>query len=180
VRGQIELEDVCFRYPGHAVDAIDGISLRIPAGSVVALVGENGTGKTTLVKLICGLYQPRSGRILLDGQPTDRIDPEQLRARFGVLFQDFVHYHLTARENIGFGDTRRIHDMRSIRAVAQRASIDEALVALPTGYETTLSRTFDEGHELSGGEWQRVCVRQCGMAHFDAQVWPTCQVRSEL
>jgi len=163
VNRTLSLENVHFRYPGQAHDALAGLSLCIPAGSVAAVVGENGAGKTTLIKLLCGLYRPCAGRIRLGDQDVTQMAPDDLRAHFGVLFQDFVHYHLTARENVGFGDTTRIHDVQRIRDVAQRASIDATLAALPNGYETILSRAFDEGHELSGGEWQRLALARAYM-----------------
>jgi ATP-binding cassette, subfamily B, bacterial len=154
----ITFDKVHFRYPGMPRDAVDGVTLHVPPGSVAALVGENGAGKTTLIKLLCGLYEPSGGHILLDGHDIREVEQVELRAQFGVLFQDFVHYHLSARENIGFGDARYIDDDDRIRAVAERACVADTLAALPNGYETMLSRQFEDGHELSGGEWQRLAL----------------------
>ncbi|HEY0582590.1 MAG TPA: ABC transporter ATP-binding protein, partial [Chloroflexota bacterium] len=159
----IVFESVSFRYPGATDDALGDFSLHIPRGTVVALVGENGAGKTTLIKLLCRLYDPTAGRILLDGTDIRDIEPADLRANFGVLFQDFVHYFLTARENVGFGDTRHIDDLARVRAVSQRAGVDQTIAALPEGYETMLGKMFEDGYDLSGGEWQRLAMARAYM-----------------
>jgi len=159
----IVFDRVHFRYPSQEKDTLQNVSLVIPRGSVAALVGENGAGKTTLIKLLCRLYEPTAGRILLDGTDIRERDPAVLRAQFGVLFQDFVRYHLTVRENIGFGDAARLDDLERVREVARRAGADAAIAALPQQYETLLGKMFDEGHELSGGEWQRVALARAYM-----------------
>ncbi len=129
----------------------------------MAIVGENGAGKSTLIKLLCRLYDPEEGRILLDGVDVRSLDPALVRERVGVLFQDFVRYHLTARENVGFGDVREVGNLGRIRQVSARAGADDAIQALPNGYETLLGKVFDEGHDLSGGEWQRVALARAYM-----------------
>ncbi len=159
----IVFDKVHFRYPSQKGDTLQNVSLVIPRGSVAALVGENGAGKTTLIKLLCRLYEPTAGRILLDGTDIRERDPAVLRTQFGVLFQDFVRYHLTVRENIGFGDAARLDDLERVREVARRAGADAAIAALPQQYETLLGKMFDEGHELSGGEWQRVALARAYM-----------------
>jgi ATP-binding cassette subfamily B protein len=159
----IVFDSVSFRYPGDGPDVLKGVSLHIPRGQVVALVGENGAGKSTLIKLLCGLYKPLSGRILIDGVDIQSLEPEDLRGQLGVVFQDFVHYHLTARENVGFGDVEALQDTPRIRDVAERAGIDATIAALPDGYETQLGKAFEGGHELSGGEWQRLAVARAYM-----------------
>ena len=159
----IVFEAVRFRYPGRDEDTIREVSLTIPRGQVVAIVGENGAGKTTLIKLLCGLYPPTAGRILLDGVDVADLDPLVLRRQIGVLFQDYGHYYLTARENIGFGDVARLDDLEWIRAASRRSGADEIVEALPNGYETQIGKAFDRGHDLSGGEWQRVALARAYM-----------------
>jgi len=139
----IVFDQVHFRYPGGEEDTLHNVSLTIPRGSVAALVGENGAGKTTLIKLLCRLYEPTRGRILLDGIDIRELDPAALRAQFGVLFQDFVRYHLSVRENIGFGDAARIGDLQRVREVARRAGVDAAIEALPQQYETLPAWTYN-------------------------------------
>lgn len=154
---------VSFRYAGGDHDVLTDVSLVIPRGKVVAIVGENGAGKTTLIKLLCGLYQPTAGRVLLDGRDLATLDPAVLRAELGVLFQDFVHYSLTARENIGFGDISQVHSLAQVEEAACHAGAETIIAQLPHGYETQLGKIFDEGTELSGGEWQRIALARAYM-----------------
>ena len=159
----IVFDSVSFRYPGDGPEVLKNVSLTIPRGKVVALVGENGAGKSTLIKLLCGLYRPLSGCIRLDGRDIQVLEPEELRAQLAIVFQDFVHYHLTARENVGFGDIEALEDTSRIRGAAQRASIDSTIAALPQSYETQLGKAFEGGYELSGGEWQRLALARAYM-----------------
>jgi len=160
----IEFHHVNFRYPTEAEDALHDICLTIRPGEKIALVGENGAGKTTLVKLLARLYDPISGHITLDGADLRQLDLASLQARIGVIFQDFVHYHLTARENIGFGQVEAVDDTARIRAAAEKSGAHPVLAALPQGYETTLGRGFDElGHELSVGQWQKIALARAFM-----------------
>ena len=156
--GAIVFDRVSYVYPGSTHKALDDVSFAIPAGQHVALAGENGSGKTTVVKLLCGLYRPTEGRILVDGADMQEWDPANLRKRITVMFQDYARYQLTARENIGFGDLEWMGDEPRIRAAAGRAGADSVVEALPHGYETRLGKWFEEGVELSTGDWQRVAL----------------------
>jgi ATP-binding cassette subfamily B protein len=154
----IQFDQVQFRYPNSSRPLLEDISLTIRAGETVALVGENGAGKTTLIKLLCRLYDPTSGRITLDGIDLRQFETTALRREISVVFQDYAHYNLTARENIGFGDVNRLPDQDEIRSAAKTAGADKAIASLPYGYDTTLGKEFEEGEELSIGEWQKVAL----------------------
>jgi len=165
----IELCDVWFRY-GNGGWALRGASLSIPAGATVALVGRNGAGKSTVVKLLCRMYEPDRGTIRWDGTDIRELDPAALRARIGAVFQDFMEYDLTAAENIGVGRLDAMGDLDAIRAAARAAGADTTLAALPAGYQTLLSRMFQPDDEsagslLSGGQWQRVAIARAFLRH---------------
>jgi ATP-binding cassette, subfamily B, bacterial len=155
---RLVVEDVSFTYPSAAGPALQGVSLEIGAGEIVALVGENGSGKTTLAKLLCRLYLPHAGRILWDGVDTATVDPDGLRRSVAVIFQDFLHYALPARENVGMGRHQRLHDLDAIVAAARKAGTHDTLAGLPDGYDTVLGPEFHGGRELSVGQWQRVAL----------------------
>jgi ATP-binding cassette subfamily B protein len=161
-------EDVGFRYPGAERWAVRHLSFTLHAGEVLALVGENGAGKTTLVKLLARLYDPDEGRILLDGHDLREYGVEALRANVGVIFQDFVRYHLTAAENIAVGRIEARDDRGRIVAAAERSLADEVIRKLPEGYDQMLGKRFRRGVELSGGEWQKVAIARAYMR--DAQL----------
>jgi ABC-type bacteriocin/lantibiotic exporters, contain an N-terminal double-glycine peptidase domain len=161
-------EDVGFRYPDAGRWAVRNLSFELRAGEVLALVGENGAGKTTLVKLLARLYDPDEGRILLDGRDLRDYDLDDLRANMGVIFQDFVRYHLTAGENIGVGLVEAMDDQVRIREAARRAMADEVIGSLPAGYEQLIGRRFKTGVDLSGGQWQKIAIARAYMR--DAQV----------
>ena len=161
-------ENVGFRYPDAERWALRALDFELRAGEVLALVGENGAGKTTLVKLLARLYDPDEGRILLDGRDLRDYDLDDLRANIGVIFQDFVRYHLTARENIGVGQIDAMDDMPRIRESARRALADEVIDSLPMGYEQLIGRRFKTGVDLSGGQWQKIAIARAYMR--DAQV----------
>lgn len=155
---QLQVDRVTFRYPEARRDALAEVSLAIPAGQVVALVGENGSGKTTLAKLLGGLYQPTRGAIRWDGVDAATLDPDDLRRRVAVLFQDFARYNFTAADNIGLGDVDRLDDRTGVEAAARQAGADAMIRRLADGYDTVLGRLFDAGHDLSTGQWQRVAL----------------------
>ena len=161
-------ENVGFRYPDAERWALRGLNFELHAGEVLALVGENGAGKTTLVKLLARLYDPDEGRILLDGRDLRDYDLEDLRANIGVIFQDFVRYHLSAGENIGVGQIDAMDDAARIRESARRALADEVIDALPQGYDQLIGRRFKTGVDLSGGQWQKIAIARAYMR--DAQV----------
>ncbi|HEY3143667.1 MAG TPA: ABC transporter ATP-binding protein [Acidimicrobiales bacterium] len=167
LREGVEFRDVWFRYSDEHPWALRGVNLHIPSGKAVALVGRNGAGKSTLVKLLCRLYDPSRGAILWDGIDLRELDPGVLRLRLGAVFQDYMHYEMTASENIGVGDLDALGDDARLRDAARRADVHRTLSALPQGYDTMLTRTFfgetDDGDPatgvaLSGGQWQRVAL----------------------
>ncbi|MEW9529356.1 ABC transporter ATP-binding protein [Microbispora sp. NPDC049125] len=167
LRQGIELRDVWFRYsPGHPW-ALRGVNLTIPHGAAVALVGKNGAGKSTLVKLLCRMYDPERGAVLWDGVDLRELDPAELRGRIGAVFQDYMHYDMSAADNIGLGDLAAMGDRERIETAARRAGVHDTVAGLPRGYDTLLSRIFGEpsedgepeaGVHLSGGQWQRLAL----------------------
>ena len=161
-------ENVGFRYPDAARWALRGLDFELHAGEVLALVGENGAGKTTLVKLLARLYDPDEGRILLDGRDLRDYDLEDVRANIGVIFQDFVRYHLTVGENIGVGQVDDMYNSARIEAAAHRSGADEVAASLPLGYAQLVGRRFKTGVDLSGGQWQKIAIARAYMR--DAQV----------
>ncbi len=159
----VRFEDVWFTYPGAEQPALSGVSLHLKPGRKLALVGENGSGKTTLIKLLTRLYEVERGRILLDGRDLREWDRDCLRARIGVIFQDFVRYQMSVGENIGAGDVRAFDDRARQQEAAERSLAAELIDQLPEGYETQLGRWFQNGRELSGGQWQKVAVARALM-----------------
>jgi ATP-binding cassette subfamily B protein len=155
---RLEVDQVSFTYPSGAQPALRDVCLNVDAGEVVALVGENGSGKTTLAKLLAGLYLPDAGQVRWDGSDVAGVDPDQLRRSVAVIFQDFVRYHLPARDNIGLGRVEAIDDLGAIRAAAGQAGADGFLAALRAGYGTMLGPEFLGGTDLSVGQWQRVAL----------------------
>lgn len=161
--GEMPLRDITFagigfRYPGQNADVYRELDLVVPAGKSLAIVGPNGAGKTTLVKLLARLYEPSAGRISIDGVDLRDLDAREWRRRIAVIFQDFVQYALSARDNVGWGAIERADDLELVRAAARRVGIAEAIEALPKGWDTVLSRQFTDGADLSGGQWQRVAL----------------------
>jgi ATP-binding cassette subfamily B protein len=154
----IELHDVWFRYADGLAWVLRGVSLQLPAQGAIGLVGLNGAGKSTIVKLLTRLYEPTRGRITWDGIDLAELDPASLRERISVLFQDFMAYDLTAAENVGVGQLDKLEDLPQIRAAAALADIDATISVLPQGYQTLLTRIFngENNVSLSGGQWQRV------------------------
>src|SRR6056297_2439084 len=159
----IALEKVSFTYPGCREEVLHDINLAIPPGKVIALVGANGSGKTSLIKLLTRLYDPSSGMILVDGQDARTFDLENYRRMFSVIFQDFSRYADTVRQNIRYGDIRLRPDTPDVEDAARRAGAEEFIEQLPLGYETLLSRMFEEGQEISVGEWQKIALARAFM-----------------
>ena len=155
---EIRLEGVDFRYPGSERAVLDGLDLVLPAGRCTAIVGRNGAGKTTLVKLLARLYEPTAGRLLVDGTDIRSYAIDDWRRQIGVIFQDFNRYEFTAAENIGFGAIELCDNRGRIKAAARRAGILATLERLPLGLDTPLARQYENGAELSGGQWQRVAI----------------------
>jgi ATP-binding cassette subfamily B protein len=159
---EIAFDAVGFTYPGSGKRVFSSLELTITAGRSLAIVGRNGAGKTTLVKLLARLYDPDSGRVAVDGVDLRSLDPDGWRKRLAVIFQDFVHYELGVRENIGFGCLPLLHDDRALAAAAERTEALGIIEALPDKWNTVLSRGYVGGTELSGGEWQRIALaRRC-------------------
>jgi ATP-binding cassette subfamily B protein len=159
----IRFENVSFRYPGAATPALERVSLHIRPGTSLALVGENGSGKTTLIKLLTRLYAPTSGRVLLDGLDLQQWDRNALRARIGVIFQDFARYQLLVGENIGAGDEPNFDDEARWRSAAEKGQADRFIAELPALYQTQLGKWFKDGRELSGGQWQKIALSRAFM-----------------
>ncbi len=156
-------ENVSFSYSGATSNALTDLSFTVRPGETMAVVGRNGAGKTTLFKLICRLYDPTAGRILIDGHDIRDYEPEELRRQVGAMFQDYVTYQATAAENIGLGDLPQVDDREAIVHAGQQGGADELIAKLPAGYDTALGKWFDAGVNLSGGEWQKVALARAFM-----------------
>ncbi len=168
IRDGFVFEDVTFAYPGRDRPVLQHLDFRISCGERVALVGENGQGKTTLVKLITRLYDPTGGRILLDGVDLRDYDLDDLHRIVGVIFQDFVRYEMTARHNIAVGRLDAEQDLASIELAARKSLADEVIGRLPRRYDQLLGRRFEGGLDLSGGEWQKLALARAYLR--DAQL----------
>jgi ATP-binding cassette subfamily B protein len=149
---------VAFRYPGHTTDTLADIDLEVGPGEIVALVGENGSGKSTLAKLLCRLYDPARGDISVDGVSLRDLDPVAWRREISVAFQDHAHYAMTAGENIWLGDIEKPADPDGLARAGARSGADAVVRKLPGGYNAMLGRWFQQGQELSAGEWQRIAM----------------------
>ena len=159
----IRFEGVGFRYPDAQTWALRDVSLFVPQGQSLALVGENGAGKTTFIKLLTRLYEPTEGRILLDGCDLRAWDEAALRRRVGVIFQDFNQYQFAVRENVGFGSVEHLADTPRIDRAVANGGASEVVAALAAGLETQLGRFFQDGAELSGGQWQKLALARAFM-----------------
>ena len=159
----VRFENVGFRYPDAEQPTLVDIDLHIKPGESLALVGENGSGKTTLIKLLTRLYDPTTGRILLDGQDLREWEEGALRDRIGVIFQDFTRYQLLLGENIGAGDVRHFEDETRWREAGEKGMAAPLVETLPAGYRTPLGKWFNDGRELSGGQWQKVALSRAFM-----------------
>jgi ATP-binding cassette subfamily B protein len=158
MKSGIVFDHVSFQYSTGTRKVLEDVTLSIHPGEVVALVGENGSGKTTLVKLLCRLYDPIDGIITLDGIDLRQFRTTALRREITVIFQDYVQYQLTARENIWFGNTSLPPDHERIIAAARHSGVDDIITSLPRSYDTILGKWFEDGEELSIGEWQKVAL----------------------
>jgi ATP-binding cassette subfamily B protein len=163
-----EFRNVSFRYPGASRLVLNGLDLHLRVGERVALIGENGEGKTTLVKLLTRLYDPVDGQILLDGVDLREYNLEDLYSEIGVIFQDFMRYEMTARENIAVGRIDELDNLPLLRDAADKSMADEVIERLPRDYEQMLGRRFENGVDLSGGEWQKLALARAYLR--DAQV----------
>jgi len=159
----IRFENVSFYYPGSTIPALDNLSLEIKPGESLALVGENGSGKTTLIKLLTRLYTPSEGNIYLDGLNIKDWDIESLRAKIGVIFQDFARYQLLVGENIGIGDVDKLNEKELVNEAATKGMADSFIQELPDAYNTQLGTWFNQGKELSGGQWQKIALSRAFM-----------------
>jgi ATP-binding cassette, subfamily B, bacterial len=157
-RHRCRFENVTFRYPNQETDVLAGMTLEIPVGRSLAIVGANGAGKTTLIKLLCGLYEPTRGRITVDGVDLRQVDPAEWQQRLAAIFQDFVQYDLTVRQNVALGAPDHAGDFPGLQAAAERAGALELIESLPRGWDTVLSRRYTDGVDLSGGQWQRIAL----------------------
>lgn len=167
VRQGIVFENVGFRYPGSETWAVRNLSFTVPAGETLALVGENGAGKTTIVKLMTRLYDPDEGRITLDGIDLKEFATADLRTHIGVIFQDFLRYSFTASDNIGVGRIEVAGDRARIVSAAEQSLADPVIKKLPEGYDQMLGRTFLKGQDLSGGEWQKIAIARAYMRNAE-------------
>ncbi|HUR76641.1 MAG TPA: ABC transporter ATP-binding protein [Acidimicrobiales bacterium] len=159
----IEFDHVTFRYPGTDADVLRDVSFRIPAGATVAIVGDNGAGKSTLVKLLSRFYDPTEGAIRVDGVDLRRLDPTKWRARLSAGFQDFARFELLARETVGVGLLADLDDEDAVRDALVRASAEDVVESLPGGFDSQLGKSFGDGAELSGGQWQKLALGRAMM-----------------
>jgi len=164
----IEFRNVSFRYPRSDRYILENFACNLRPGETIALVGENGAGKTTLVKLMVRFYDPTEGSILLDGKDLREYDPDSLRRQMGIIFQDFVRFDLTARENIGFGQIEWTDDLERVRDAAALGGAQSIIDRLPHKFDNMLGRRFEGGVDLSGGEWQKIALSRAFMR--DAQI----------
>jgi ATP-binding cassette subfamily B protein len=168
IRRGFEFQNVSFRYPGSSRLVLNKLNFHLHPGERVALIGENGEGKTTIVKLLTRLYDPAEGQVLLDGVDLREYSLEDLYREIGVIFQDFMRYEMTARENIAVGRIEQIDNAQLLEQSAQKSLADGVVRKLPSGYEQMLGRRFDGGVDLSGGEWQKVALARAYLR--DSQV----------
>jgi ATP-binding cassette, subfamily B, bacterial len=157
-RAGLSLQGVSFRYPGAADWAVRDVDIEVPPGRSLALVGFNGAGKSTIVKLILGLYVPTEGRVVLDGRDVSAMSDEERTRAFAVVFQDFSRYQLAVRENVGFGEPEKLDDDDHLAAAVTKGGAEALVSRLRSGLDSQLGKWFDEGAELSGGEWQAVAL----------------------
>jgi ATP-binding cassette subfamily B protein len=178
---EIEFRDVSFRYPGKEAWALRHVSLTLAPGEKLGLVGENGAGKSTFVKLLLRLYEPTEGAVLYGGVDLRDMDPKDLRSRMGAVYQDFVRYQFSAAENIGLGDVAYIDDRPRVEAAAERGGATPVIAGLPQRFDTVLGGWFEAGHELSAGQWQKMAVSRAFMREAEVLILdePTASIDAE-
>ena len=164
----IRLEDVSYLYPDAGTPALLDLSLDIPAGTVVALVGENGSGKSTRVKVLTGMYRPTSGRVMVDDVDLAQMDFAAWRERSAGAFEDYARLELSVLETVGAGDLSHVHDLDRVGQALRDAASEEVVARLPNGLDSQLGPTWPDGVDLSGGEWQRLAIArgQCGALRY--------------
>jgi ATP-binding cassette subfamily B protein len=165
-----EFRNVAFSYPGSPRQILHNFNFHLRPGERVALIGENGQGKTTIVKLITRLYDPTEGQVLLDGVDLRDYDLDDLYRRIGVIFQDFMRYEMTARENIAVGRVEELEQLEHIRIAAGKGLADEVIRKLPAHYEQMLGRRFEGGVDLSGGEWQKIALARAYLRNAEVLI----------
>jgi ATP-binding cassette subfamily B protein len=165
----IEFENISFNYPGGTGDAIEDLSLRIRKGELIALVGENGAGKSTLIKLLLRFYDVQKGTIKVGGVDVKEMDPETLRNRIGVLFQDYATYELSVRENVIMGRPNGLTDDQQVIKALQDSRSEWLVKKMANGLDSKVGRLFEGGHDLSGGEWQRLALAR--IMYRNADIW---------
>jgi ATP-binding cassette subfamily B protein len=165
----IEFDHIAFTYPGGTGSAVDGLSLHIRNGELIALVGENGAGKSTLVKLLLRFYDVQQGAIKVGGIDVKDMDPEDLRNRIGVLFQDYATYELSVRENVVMGRPNGINNDEQVMKALQDSRSEWLVNKMPNGLDSKVGRLFEGGHDLSGGEWQRLALAR--IMYRNADIW---------
>lgn len=154
----LTLENVCFSYPHSEKPTLINVNLKIPAGKIIAIVGLNGAGKSTLIKLLCNLYQPNDGKIFLGGVDLADLNSEDYRRYVCPVFQDFSKYNVTAEDNIRFGDIKKSYDLENIRNAARKSGADDFISQFPEKYATMMGRIFEDGKEVSIGQWQKIAI----------------------
>jgi len=159
----IAFEDVTFAYPGTTKPVLQGVTFRMPAGSTIAVVGENGSGKTTMIKLLCRFYDPTGGSIAVDGVPLTDLEPREWRTRLAGSFQDYLRLEATIRNNVGVGDIAQMEHDELVLAAMDRGTARSVLDRLPAGLDTHLGKSYRDGSELSGGQWQRLAMSRAMM-----------------
>jgi ATP-binding cassette, subfamily B, bacterial len=167
----IEFERVSFRYPLTDRDVLSGVSFAVNRGQALAFVGENGAGKTTVVKLVTRLFEPTSGRILLNGMDATRFSPRSVQREMSIIFQDYGQYQMTARENIALSRTDKLHEDAAIQTAGEKSGATEVVNDLPDRYETMLGRLFPGGRQLSGGQWQRLALARLYFRPASVQIF---------
>lgn len=168
IKKGFEFKNVGFKYPKSEAWVVRNINFELKAGEKLAFVGENGAGKTTLIKLLLRFYEPTEGEILLDDIPVKKYDQTQYQQYFGVIFQDFVKFELTLRENIAMGEIEEIKNQERIDSAAEKSLANEVVTGLPRGYDQQLGKRFKQGKDLSGGQWQKIAIARAYMK--DAEV----------